>query len=105
MDSLSADELTIVVAKMVLRPIELPVHSWGDIYTLMTEGDRWRVHVPPELAYGASGHPDLKIPPYAPIVVEMEVFLVMDAGKSRAEARKAFEEAQQPAIGVGPGEL
>jgi hypothetical protein len=93
----------LFVAKMVLRPREVPMHSWGNIFILMAEGDRWRVHVPPELAYGAEGQPDRNIPPYAPIVVEMEVFLVMDAGKSRDEARKAFQEAQQPAI--LPGEL
>jgi hypothetical protein len=83
---------------MVLRPREVPIHAWGDIYTLMSEGDRWRVYVPPELAYGAEGQPERKIPPHAPIVVELEVFLVMDAGKSREEARKAFLEAQQPSI-------
>lgn len=81
---------------MVLQPREIPHQGWGNIYTMMTEGDLWRVYVPPELAYGAEGQPERNIPPHTPLIVEMEVHLVMDAGKSREEAQKAFLEAQKP---------
>jgi hypothetical protein len=88
---------------MVLQPKEIPQQSWGDLFTLMSEGDQWRAYVPPELAYGAKGRPIKNLPPHSPIIVEMELFLVMGEGKSRDEARKSFLLAQEGAAAAsGP---
>jgi FKBP-type peptidyl-prolyl cis-trans isomerase 2 len=85
---------SLLVVKMVLQPREIPQQSWGNLFTMMSEGDQWRVYVPPELAYGAEGRPEQKIAPHSPIIVEMELFLVMAEGKPRDEATKAFLRAQ-----------
>ena len=60
---------------------------------LMGEGDKWRLHIPYNLAYGANGSPP-KIPPYATLVFKIEIHKVKSGGKPVAEARKMFSEAQ-----------
>ena len=41
------------------EPIDLPVNGviagWTEALQMMKEGDKWRLIVPPELGYGASG--------------------------------------------------
>ena len=54
---------------------------------LMGEGDKWRLHIPYNLAYGANGSPP-KLPPYATLVFEIEIHKVKSGGKPVAEARK-----------------
>ena len=81
---------------MILRPVEIPLQSWGNLYTLMSEGDAWRAYIPPELAYGE--YEREKIPPHTPLIIDLELFLVMGPGKSREEAIKAFEAEQIPIL-------
>lgn len=59
---------------------------------LMGEGDKFKLYIPYDLAYGASGSPP-KIPPYAPLVFELEIHSVKSGGKPIADARKLFEDS------------
>ena len=69
------------------------IKGWTEAMQLMAEGDHWRLHIPYDLAYGARGSPP-KIPPYAPLIFEIEIHKVKQGGKSLEEARKKFEEAK-----------
>ena len=47
----------------------------------MVEGDKWKLHIPYDLAYGAGGRPP-KIPGYSVLVFEIEIHEVQRGGKS-----------------------
>ncbi len=60
---------------------------------LMGEGDKWKLHIPYDLAYGAKGSLP-KIPPFATLVFELEIHEVKNGkGKPISEAREAFRAA------------
>ena len=63
---------------------------------LMVEGDKWKLHIPYNLAYGERGSPP-RIPPYNPLVFDIEIHKVKGKGKSAAEAREAFAKARADA--------
>lgn len=69
------------------------IKGWTEAMQLMVEGDKWKLHIPYELAYGERGSPP-KIPGYSPLVFEIEIHKVKSGGKSAEEARKMFAEAQ-----------
>lgn len=60
-------------------PMELPVSQfiagWQEALQGMTEGSRWRIWVPPDLAYGARGAGD-RIGPHATLVFDMELLQI-----------------------------
>eukprot|EP01062_Namystynia_karyoxenos_P007972 TRINITY_DN12809_c0_g1_i1.p2 TRINITY_DN12809_c0_g1~~TRINITY_DN12809_c0_g1_i1.p2 ORF type:complete len:274 (+),score=107.53 TRINITY_DN12809_c0_g1_i1:86-823(+) len=62
-------------------PVQMPpaggVQGWGAALQLMCEGDKWRVALPPELAYGEQGVPG-KIPESAPVEFEVSLHRVAD---------------------------
>ena len=58
----------------------------------MGEGDKWKLHIPYDLAYGPGGSPP-KIPPYATLVFEIEIHKVKSGGKPVAKARQMLEDA------------
>ena len=68
------------------------IKGWTEAMQLMVEGDKWKLYIPYDLAYGERGSPP-KIPPYSPLVFEIEIHKVKSGGKSGKEARAAFKEA------------
>jgi FKBP-type peptidyl-prolyl cis-trans isomerase FklB len=68
------------------------IKGWTEAMQLMGEGDKWKLYIPYDLAYGERGSPP-KIPGYAPLVFEIEIHKVKKGGKPIAEARQMFEEA------------
>ena len=69
------------------------IKGWTEAMQLMAEGDKWKLFIPFDLAYGASGSPP-KIPPYSPLVFDIEIHKVKGSGgKSMADARKSFQES------------
>ncbi len=69
------------------------IKGWTEAMQLMAEGDKWKLHIPYDLAYGERGMPP-RIPAYSPLVFDIEIHKVNAKGKSIDEARKAFEEAK-----------
>lgn len=55
--------------------------------TRMSTGSKWRIYIPPHLAFGDDGAPQAGIPPAATLIYELEVFEVKDAPK-QADAKK-----------------
>lgn len=68
------------------------IRGWTEAMQLMVEGDKWKLHIPYNLAYGERGSPP-KIPGYAPLVFEIEIHKVKSGGKKGDEARTKFKEA------------
>jgi FKBP-type peptidyl-prolyl cis-trans isomerase FklB len=69
------------------------IKGWTEAMQLMGEGDKWKLHIPYDLAYGERGSPP-KIPPFSPLVFEIEIHKVKAGGKPVSEARAAFEAAK-----------
>lgn len=69
------------------------IKGWTEAMQLMGEGDKWKLHIPYDLAYGERGSPP-KIPPFSPLVFDIEIHKVKSGGKPVAEARAAFEKAK-----------
>lgn len=75
------------------------IKGWTEAMQLMSEGDKWKLHIPYDKAYGERGSPP-RIPPYSVLVFEIEIHKVKSSpgqgknvGKSQSEARDAFKKA------------
>jgi FKBP-type peptidyl-prolyl cis-trans isomerase FklB len=68
------------------------IRGWTEALQLMREGDKWRVFLPHDIAYGTRGSPP-KIPGFAPLVFDMELISVKGAGKTADAAASDFEKA------------
>ncbi|MGB1222229.1 MAG: FKBP-type peptidyl-prolyl cis-trans isomerase, partial [Alcanivoracaceae bacterium] len=53
--------------------------GWEEALKHMKEGEKWRLFVPPELAYGKKGLRD-KVPPQSTLIYELELVEVIDRG-------------------------
>lgn len=73
------------------------IKGWTEAMQLMGEGDKWKLYIPYNLAYGERGSPP-RIPGYTPLVFEIEIHKVKSGGKPIAEARKAFAEAVESSV-------
>jgi FKBP-type peptidyl-prolyl cis-trans isomerase FklB len=62
------------------QPAEFPVGGviagWTEALQLMTEGSKWRLYVPYELAYGERGSQGA-IPPYATLIFDVELLAII----------------------------
>ncbi|KAF8292665.1 putative peptidyl-prolyl cis-trans isomerase [Trypanosoma cruzi] len=63
------------------RPNEV-IKGWTEALQLMREGDRWRLFIPYDLAYGVTGGGGM-IPPYSPLEFDVELISIKDGGKGR----------------------
>lgn len=69
------------------------IRGWTEAMQLMAEGDKWKLYIPYDLAYGERGSPP-RIPPYTPLVFEIEIHKVKSGkGKSVTEAREMLKAA------------
>ena len=69
------------------------IKGWTEAMQYMVEGDKWKLHIPYDLAYGARGSPP-RIPGFTPLVFEIEIHKVKRGGKPASEARAMFEKGQ-----------
>jgi FKBP-type peptidyl-prolyl cis-trans isomerase FklB len=59
--------------------VEEVIDGWTQVLQQMKAGDKWKVVIPPELAYGADGYGPV-IGPHATLVFEIELLKVESAG-------------------------
>lgn len=63
------------------EPIEFPVNGviagWTEALQLMKTGDKWKLYIPHELAYGANGAGGGVIGPYQALIFEVELLAVV----------------------------
>ena len=52
------------------------IKGWTEALQLMSEGDKWRLFVPQDMAYGASPRPGGPIEPYCALIFEVELIEV-----------------------------
>ncbi|MDZ7628655.1 MAG: FKBP-type peptidyl-prolyl cis-trans isomerase [Parvularculaceae bacterium] len=64
------------------EPIEFPLNAvipgWTEGVQLMSEGDKFRLYIPPALGYGAEGTPGGPIGPNEALVFDVELLKVVD---------------------------
>ncbi len=64
------------------EPIEFPVNGviqgWTEALMMMSEGAKWEIYVPSELAYGSRPRPGGSIEPYMALVFEVELIEVVN---------------------------
>jgi len=53
------------------------IKGWTEAVSMMKEGDKWKVYLPAELAYGANPPPGSGIPANSPLVFEIELIKVL----------------------------
>ncbi len=63
------------VGAQVFRISEM-IEGWKEVLTKMQEGSRWKVYIPPHLAYGENGAPPM-IQPNATLVFVIELNKIM----------------------------
>lgn len=67
-------------------PLDRVIPGWQEALTKMNVGDKWRIVLPPELAYGETGVGD-KIGPNATLVFEVELLDVKKNEEKKADGK------------------
>ena len=65
------------------------IKGWTEALQLMTEGDKWRVFIPYNLAYGSRGAGG-DIPPYSALIFEMELIKIFETKPSLLSTTQIF---------------
>lgn len=72
------------------QPAEFPVGGvipgWTEALQMMKVGSKWKLAIPPELAYGPAGRPG--IPPNSALIFEVELLEIVKPGAKPAAAPK-----------------
>jgi FKBP-type peptidyl-prolyl cis-trans isomerase len=53
------------------------IHGWSEALQLMKPGDKWRLFVPPDLAYGKGGSPE--VDPNETLIYDLELLSILPA--------------------------
>jgi FKBP-type peptidyl-prolyl cis-trans isomerase FklB len=56
-------------------PLNGVIKGWQEILPMMRTGSKWEVVIPPELAYGAAGHPPV-IPPQSTLIFTIDLLSI-----------------------------
>lgn len=80
------------------QPAEFPVNAvipgWTEALQLMKVGSKYKLFIPPDIAYGPSGRPG--IPPNSALIFEVELLdIVKNDGKAGADAHGAAPKAKK----------
>jgi|GEM_PF-220377 len=69
------------------EPVEIAVEDtipgWAEALAMMKVGDKWRLFIPPSLAYGDMGQGP--VPPHATLIFELELLDIVKPPKSEGE--------------------
>jgi len=58
-------------------PVNRVIPGWTEALQKMKTGDKWRLYVPPHLAYGPQGPPGGPIPPFATLIFDLELVAIV----------------------------
>lgn len=83
------------------QPAEFPlagvIPGWTEALQLMKVGSKYKLVIPPELAYGAQGRPG--IPPNSVLLFEVELLDIVKPGAgAKGDAAKAVKASKPPAV-------
>lgn len=73
-------------------PLNQVIAGWTEGVQLMSEGDKFRFFVPPELAYGAQGTPGGPIGPNEALIFDVELIKVSSPERNLEAAKKYLAE-------------
>ena len=65
--------------------------GWQHALSIMPEGSKWRLFIPSKLAFGELGLPP-KVPPYNPLIIELELLSVINKKRADESEKKFFDE-------------
>uniref|UniRef100_A0ABI7VYN3 peptidylprolyl isomerase n=1 Tax=Felis catus TaxID=9685 RepID=A0ABI7VYN3_FELCA len=51
--------------------------GWDEVLLTMSKGEKARLEIEPEWAYGKKGQPDAKIPPNAKLILKVELLDIL----------------------------
>jgi FKBP-type peptidyl-prolyl cis-trans isomerase FklB len=98
---LDGTEFDSSYARKTHEPVRFPVKgvikAWQEALQMMPAGSRWRLFVPPGLAYGERGVPRSKIGPNTTLVFEVELLAVEASG-----TRQRLTTANHPNAEISP---
>ncbi len=57
-------------------PVNGVIPGWVEALQLMSVGDKWKLYIPSELAYGANPHPGGPIEPHATLIFDIELISI-----------------------------
>ncbi|MEK7266267.1 MAG: FKBP-type peptidyl-prolyl cis-trans isomerase [Pseudomonadota bacterium] len=73
-------------------PLNQVIPGWTEGVQLMSEGDKYRFFIPPELGYGATGTPGGPIGPNEALIFDVELVKVSSPERNLAAAKKFLDE-------------
>lgn len=99
LSNLSGQELLRSEPQNEAKPLLLKslIKGWQDALPLMTEGSKWTLFLPPELAYGENGTPDGKIAPNETLVYELELLSIIPDAANNPELNSGVQKISKAA--------